>query len=39
MAAFCKPFTAAKIKYFEQAELDDARHWITADVEARAAAR
>jgi len=28
MAVFCKPFTTAKIKYFDHAKLDDARKWI-----------
>jgi len=28
MAVFCKPFTSAKIKYFDHAKLDDARKWI-----------
>jgi hypothetical protein len=28
MATFCKPFTAAKIKYFDHAKLEDARKWI-----------
>jgi hypothetical protein len=32
MAIFCKPFTSAKIKYFEMAEADLAREWIFEDV-------
>ena len=28
MAVFCKPFTLAKVRYFDHAELDDARLWI-----------
>ena len=28
MATFCKPFTSAKIKYFDHAKLDEARKWI-----------
>lgn len=28
MAVFCKPFTTAKIKYFDHAKLADARTWI-----------
>jgi len=28
MATFCKPFTSAKIKYFEKSQLDEAREWI-----------
>jgi len=30
MALFCKPFTTAKIKYFDASELDVAREWIKA---------
>lgn len=28
MAAFCRPFTTAKIKYFDQSEIEAARQWI-----------
>jgi hypothetical protein len=28
MATVCKPFTMAKIKYFDVAELDAAKKWI-----------
>jgi hypothetical protein len=28
MAVFCKPFTAAKIKYFDHADVDAAREWV-----------
>jgi hypothetical protein len=28
MAVFCKPFTKAKIQYFDIANLDDAQKWI-----------
>lgn len=28
MAAFCKPFTTAKIKYFDQSEFAAAKSWI-----------
>jgi len=28
MATFCKPFTTAKIKYFDHAQLEDAKRWI-----------
>ena len=31
MAVFCKPFTAAKIQYFDHAKLDEARAWIAED--------
>ena len=32
MAAFCKPFTSAAIKYFDHSEIADARSWIEADL-------
>jgi hypothetical protein len=28
MAAVCKPFTAAKLRYFDLSEIDAARTWI-----------
>ncbi len=28
MAVFCKPFTAAKVRYFERAEIEQARAWL-----------
>jgi len=31
MATFCKPFTKAKIRYFDQAEADEARQWLESD--------
>ena len=31
MAAFCKPFTSAKIRYFEHGHEEEARHWIERD--------
>ena len=31
MAWFCKPFTTAKISYFDHAEIDAARSWLKAD--------
>jgi hypothetical protein len=33
MAAFCKPFTTAEIKYFDHAEADSAHQWIEAGME------
>lgn len=30
MALFCKPFTSAKIRYFDQSELEAAQGWIVA---------
>ena len=34
MASFCKPFTRAKIQYFHEPKLDQAREWIRADLPA-----
>jgi hypothetical protein len=34
MAAFCKPFTKAKIHYFDVAQLEEARGWLEADADA-----
>ena len=31
MAVFCKPFTAAKIQYFDHAKLDEAKAWIESE--------
>jgi hypothetical protein len=31
MAVFCKPFTKAKIQYFDVANLDEARAWIESE--------
>jgi hypothetical protein len=31
MAVFCKPFTAAKIQYFDHAKLNEAKAWIAED--------
>ena len=28
MSNFCRPFTTAKIRYFEHSELDEARAWL-----------
>jgi len=28
MAEFCKPFTKAKIRYFDIAQIDEARNWL-----------
>lgn len=30
MSQFCRPFTTAKIRYFDHAEMDAAREWATA---------
>ena len=31
MAAFCRPFTTAEVRYFDQAEAEQARAWLTGD--------
>jgi hypothetical protein len=31
MSVFCKPFTTAKIKYFDVSKLEDARDWLEGD--------
>jgi hypothetical protein len=31
MAIFCKPFTTAKVRYFDRANLDEARAWLESD--------
>jgi SpoIIAA-like len=31
MAAFCKPFTKASIRYFDVSQLDEAREWLSAE--------
>lgn len=28
MAMFCKPFTTASVRYFDKAELDEAKTWV-----------
>jgi hypothetical protein len=28
MAKVCKPFTMAKVKYFDASQMDDARAWL-----------
>ena len=28
MAIFCRPFTTAKVRFFEQSEIDQARAWL-----------
>ena len=30
MSTFCRPFTTAKLKYFDQKDVDQAREWIKA---------
>jgi hypothetical protein len=30
MAAFCKPFTGATVKYFDHTQVEAAREWVTA---------
>lgn len=31
MATFCKPFTTAKVKYFDVADVEEARKWINEE--------
>ena len=31
MAVFCRPFTTAKMRYFDIAQLEEARKWINED--------
>ena len=31
MALFCKPFTTAEVRYFDQSRLEQAREWIKAE--------
>jgi SpoIIAA-like len=32
MATFCKPFTSAHIRYFEQAQIEEARQWLEGEA-------
>ena len=32
MAIFCKPFTTAKIRYFDRSQADEAEAWILAEL-------
>ncbi|MBD3676117.1 MAG: STAS/SEC14 domain-containing protein [Planctomycetaceae bacterium] len=34
MSVFCRPFTTAKIKYFDKSEIAAAREWLHADIDA-----
>jgi hypothetical protein len=36
MAMFCKPFTTAKIRYFDSSKLAEARDWIESELPATA---
>jgi hypothetical protein len=31
MSLFCKPFTTAKIRYFDHARMDEAKAWVESD--------
>ncbi len=35
MAVFCKPFTTAKIRYFDRSQAAEARAWIEAELPVR----
>jgi hypothetical protein len=37
MAAFCKLFTTAKIRYFDQGEADRAQEWLVSEFQQTAA--
>jgi hypothetical protein len=37
MAIFCKPFTTAKVRYFDQSKADEALAWVREGVEQPAA--
>jgi len=32
MAVFCRPFTSAKVRYFDRSAIDEARTWIEGDA-------
>jgi hypothetical protein len=32
MTTFCKPFTKAQIRYFDAAQIEDARQWIESET-------
>ena len=34
MALFCKPFTTAKIRYFDHTKADEAKAWLESDATA-----
>lgn len=36
MAVFCKPFTTAKVRFFESRQLDVAREWVRESLTAEA---
>ena len=38
MTALCKPFTKAKVRYFDQTEVDKAWTWLREDVQPMASA-
>jgi hypothetical protein len=31
MSVVCKPFTTAKIRYFDRKDIDEARAWLESD--------
>jgi hypothetical protein len=35
MAVFCKPFTTAKIRYFDRSQAAEAQTWIEAELSAQ----
>jgi hypothetical protein len=38
MAVFCKPFTTAKVRYFDESKADEAIAWIHEEIEQEALA-
>ena len=34
MSLFCRPFTTAKVKYFDLSQKEQAQEWVTADLAA-----
>ena len=35
MATVCKPFTRAKVRYFDISEIDEAEKWIAEDIQGK----
>jgi hypothetical protein len=35
MTGFCKPFTAAEVRYFDRTNESEANAWITEEVDAK----
>jgi len=39
ISVFWRPFTTAKLRYFDRSQADEARKWISADLPAKAQSR